>query len=259
MGIGLLIDTTKCNLCYKCHFKCHSFYDLKNTSPYDQEYVKFSSLTEQPQLDAYHYVVLQKYEVQKDSGTSVIGVSRRCMHCLNPACASVCPVGALHKHDDGAVSYNEQKCIGCRYCQNACPFDIPKFEWDEAWPKISKCTFCEGRLLQSDIPVCVEVCPTEAIIFGERVELLAEAHQRIENNPELYFDHVYGEHEAGGTSVMYISELAPGYLGFPETEEHEYPDYTWEFLSKIPLEIAVLTGILVGSVYFRKYRMDKKP
>ncbi|KTB47954.1 4Fe-4S dicluster domain-containing protein [Dehalogenimonas alkenigignens] len=248
MPAGMLIDTTKCILCLRCENECHSFYGLPNK--------RLEGTDDAPELDAYHYVVLQAHEVATPTGRRTIGVSKRCLHCFSPACASVCPVGALHKTKEGPVVWEEGKCIGCRYCQNACPFDIPKFEWDVAWPKIQKCIFChEKRLLQGKTPVCAEVCPTQAIRFGERADMIALAHQRIAESPEKYFNHVYGEEEVGGTLKLYIGAVDMRQLGFPsEVEPEMYPEYTHEFLSKIPIEIASLALFLGGAYLFRSRR-----
>ena len=247
MPVGMLIDTTKCILCKLCEVECHKFYELK-----DKRLAGNDTLTE---LDAYHYVALQTHAVQRPDRTQIVGVSKRCLHCFNPACVSVCPVGALNKKADGAVVWDEGKCIGCRYCQNACPFDIPKFEWDEPWPKISKCIFChEKRLVNGEVPVCFEVCPTKAIRFGERADMIALAHERIQAEPGKYFDYVYGEHEVGGTAVMYIGAVEPTELGFPEVEKEMYPAFTREFLSKIPFEVSALALFLSGVYLFRSKR-----
>ncbi|MGI2336247.1 MAG: 4Fe-4S dicluster domain-containing protein [Dehalogenimonas sp.] len=250
MPVGMLIDTTKCILCRLCEDECHKFYELKDK--------RFAGTDDAPELDAYHYVVLQAHQVPYFDRTQVIGVSKRCLHCFSPACASVCPVGALHKEANGAVVWEEGKCIGCRYCQNACPFDIPKFEWDEPWPKISKCIFCNDRKLAiGEDPVCFDVCPTKAIRFGERADMIALAHERIQNDPDKYFDYVYGEHEVGGTAVMYISSVAPEEIGFIEVEKDLYPPLTREFLSKIPIEISAIALFLTGTYLFRTRREAK--
>ena len=247
MPVGMLIDTTRCILCKLCETECHKFYDLKDE--------RLEGTDTAPELDAYHYVALQAKEVQRNDRTQVIGLSKRCLHCFNPACVSVCPVGALNKRANGAVVWDEHKCIGCRYCQNACPFDIPKFEWDVPWPKISKCIFCnEKRLETGGVPVCFDVCPTKAIRFGERADMIALAHERIRNEPGKYFDYIYGEHEVGGTAVMYISSVDPHELGFPEVEKEMYPEYTYEFLSKIPFEIGAIALFLAGTYLFRTRR-----
>ncbi len=255
MPIGMLIDTTKCVLCRSCQVECQKFYvedgRIKDTP--------FPGTSITPELDIYHYVVLQVKQVQQGERTRIVGVSKRCMHCLNPACVSVCPVGALNKEENGAVVWDTTKCIGCRYCQNACPFDIPKFEWEEPWPIVSKCIFCNDRkVANGENPICADACPTQAIRFGDRDELLALAKERISDNPDRYYNHVYGENEVGGTSVMYIGAVAPKQLGFAaKTEDEEYPPFTWEFLSRVPYEVIAIAIVLGGIYFFRSRRMAK--
>ena len=130
-----------------------------------------------------------------------------CMNCDDPACASVCPVGALQKDRLGPVTYDKHKCMGCRYCMAACPFSVPKYEWDKAVPGVRKCIMCAPRVAAGKPTACAEVCPTGATKFGERDELLKEARKRIQDNPGTYLPHIYGETEVGGTSVMLLSSL----------------------------------------------------
>jgi ferredoxin len=128
--------------------------------------------------------------------------------------------GALHKSDHGVVAYNVDRCIGCRYCQVACPFNVPKFEWDDPTPKIVKCELCRHR---EQGPACCEVCPAQAVVYGRRTELLAEAHRRIEEAPGRYVPKVYGEHDGGGTQVLYLSAVPFEKLGLPELGEESVP------------------------------------
>ena len=123
-------------------------------------------------------------------------VRKQCRHCLEPACASACPVGALHKTDLGAVVYDAARCMGCRYCMMACPYGIPRYTWDAAVPYVRKCILCYSRIEQGRQPACTEACPSKATIFGDRDELLAEAHRRIAENPGQYGKKVWGEKEA---------------------------------------------------------------
>lgn len=147
-----------------------------------------------------------------------------CMHCIDPACVSACTVGALHKNADGIVTYNDERCIGCRYCMYACPFEVPHFEWDERFALITKCDLCVSRLAEGQAaPACAATCPSGAIQFGSRADMLALAHARITDNPGRYIDHVYGETENGGTSTLYISPVPFEQLGFPVTERTESP------------------------------------
>lgn len=142
-----------------------------------------------------------------------------CMHCEVQACASACPVGAHSRRADGVTTYDRTRCIGCRSCMNACPYGVPHFDHDKGLIDgafIDKCTFCTQRVDQGLEPACVATCPTDALVYGERADLLQEAHARIANHPERYIDHVYGETENGGTSYLILSHVPFSELGLPE-------------------------------------------
>jgi formate dehydrogenase iron-sulfur subunit len=172
------------------------------------------------------------------------------MHCEEPACASVCPVAALRKTAEGPVIYDESRCMGCRYCMVACPFGIPKYEWDEKVPLVRKCIMCHERQAQGQIPACAEACPIEATKFGEREELLAEARQRIAESPDTYVDHIYGEHEVGVTSVLFLAPKEFASLGFPSNlGEAPLPELTYKVLSKIP-NFAMVGGTFLFGIYW---------
>jgi formate dehydrogenase iron-sulfur subunit len=200
---------------------------------------------------------------------------QRCLHCLEPACVSACPTTALFRQSDGPVSYNDDDCIGCRYCQLACPWDVPTAEWNTRAPKISKCTHCADRIPQpapvafngqpvsldaakqfSDtiaIPACVKACPADALRYGTRDEMLALAHKRISDRPDRYVDHIYGEKELGGTSVLYLSAVPFEKLGFPTYGEKPFPAFTKTALHAVPPAV-MAAGALLGAAYafFRK-------
>ena len=145
-----------------------------------------------------------------------------CMHCEHPDCMSACPVGAYTKREDGPVLYNPDKCIGCRYCMNACPFGVPHFDYDKGIVDgafIDKCTFCPQRIDNGQEPACVQTCPTDALEYGDREELLKKAHERIAAHPDRYIQHVYGEFENGGTSYLIISHVPFEQLGLPTLPE----------------------------------------
>jgi formate dehydrogenase iron-sulfur subunit len=145
-----------------------------------------------------------------------------CMHCNHPDCLSACPVGAYTKRLDGPVEYDGDKCIGCRYCMNACPFGVPHFDYDKGIIEgafIDKCTFCPQRVDNGLEPACVATCPTDALVYGERDDLIKEAHARIAAHPDRYSDHVYGEQENGGTSYLILSHVPFSQLGLPNMPE----------------------------------------
>jgi Ni/Fe-hydrogenase subunit HybB-like protein/Fe-S-cluster-containing dehydrogenase component len=149
------------------------------------------------------------------NGLSDVYAKINCMHCNEPACVSACIVGALRKQEDGTVTYDAWKCIGCRYCMVACPFQIPAYSYDDVLtPEVLKCAFCRDRTSQGQSPACVEICPRDAMTFGRRNDLIALAHQKIARHPGRYVNHVYGEHEVGGTSWMYLSPVPFEQAGF---------------------------------------------
>ena len=181
---------------------------------------------------------------------------KSCLHCLEPACAEACLVGAIKKTPEGPVVYDAEKCIGCRYCMLACPFGIPRYEWDKTEPYITKCTMCVERLKAGQIPACVEACPHEAMVFGERHELIAEAHRRIQSKPDVYLPHVYGERELRGTSVLYISDSPLDVLGWPEkVGAKSIPSYTWPVISATPGIAIGVASVLTGVNWIVQRRM----
>jgi formate dehydrogenase iron-sulfur subunit len=180
-----------------------------------------------------------------------VNIRQQCMHCLDPACVSVCPVTALQKTPEGPVIYDASRCIGCRYCMLACPFGVPTYQWDNPLPKVQKCIMCyDKRVKEGKEPACTSVCPTGATVFGERDDLIREAQRRIEQHPDRYVDHIYGLKEAGGTSVLFLSPVPFAEIGFPtHVQETPYPKLTWEILSQIP-NIVGVGGVLMIGIYW---------
>jgi formate dehydrogenase iron-sulfur subunit len=184
-------------------------------------------------------------------------VRKSCCHCLNAACVSACPVGAMHRTPEGIVLYDGQKCIGCRYCMMACPFGVPRYEWDSTTPLIWKCTLCHERLAEGKLPACVEKCPEQVLMFGERSQLLAIAHERINQSPDQYLPKVFGELEVGGTALMYISHVPLDFLGFNGAPgEQAYPELTWNWLEKVPAVSLVAAGLMTGLFWIIGRRMQ---
>ncbi len=237
---GLLIDITKCIGCNACRAACRE----KNSLPD----FPISEKEAEP-LRAGLFTVVQK--------RGDLNVRRLCMNCLDPTCVSVCPVGAFQKLSSGPVTYDESKCMGCRYCMMACPFGVPTYEWTSRWPKVNKCNFCADRVSAGKQSACAEACPTGATLFGERNALIKEAHKRFADSPGTYVDHVYGEEEVGGTSVMYISPVPFEKLGLPTNLQRDpMPQLTFRVLSKTP-QIFTIAGTVLGGIYWITNRREE--
>jgi formate dehydrogenase iron-sulfur subunit len=189
-------------------------------------------------------------------------VRRTCMHCVDPACASVCPVRALEKTEEGPVVYHADRCMGCRYCMMACPFKVPRYEWSSAVPRVRKCVMCNDRVARGKRPACTLFCPADAIRFGDREELLAEAKGRIAKDPDHYYPHVYGEKEVGGTAVLIIAAVPPEKLGLPtDLPSDPLPKRTWQVLSRLPGVVAAGAAFCVGMWWLieRRNRVAEDP
>jgi len=213
-AVGLLYDTTKCIGCKACVVACREANGLEADTSWS------GGLYQAPlDLNAKTKTVVKLY----DDGTHRSFVKVQCMHCIDPACANACMLGAFKKREFGIVTYDVNYCIGCRYCEVACPYGVPKFEWSKAAPKMVKCELCNHRILQGKMPACVEVCPRQAVIYGTRDDLLREAKLRLAANPGKYVQKVYGEHDGGGTQCLYISHVPFEQIGLPTLGEQSTP------------------------------------
>jgi ferredoxin len=170
----------------------------------------------------------------------------------------VCFVRAFSKTKSGAVIYDETVCVGCRYCMIACPFEIPAYEYDNAFsPRVRKCTMCHPRIVKGLLPGCVEACPTEALTYGKREDLLRIGRERIRKFPERYVDHIYGENEMGGTSWLHLSAVPFQDIGMREDlGTTPAPKLTSGALSVVPMVVG-LWPVLLGGVYAINKRREK--
>jgi formate dehydrogenase iron-sulfur subunit len=253
---GVLVDLTRCIGCRGCQVACKEWNErsVKKTEMY-------GNFTNPPELNSECYTNI-RYVEQDNGGAPVWSfVKNQCLHCKNPACASVCPVTALKKTEAGPVTYNFERCIGCRYCMLACPFYIPKYEWEKAVPWVRKCTFCSERVANGLVPACIKVCPTQTMYYSDFEDVRAEAERRMLKNPGKYVNHIYGKEEAGGTSWIYISGVPFETLGFNmNIPAMVYPDLTWAYIKKIPAVIGVViaAGAVSWAITRRNKNMDKE-
>ena len=213
--LGMLYDATRCVGCKACMSACKRVNSDYGSLSYERAKFDPDGLWDAPQDLSGSTRTLIKLFKESDKEWSYVKYS--CMHCQKPSCVSVCPVSAMTRDKiSGAVVYNKDTCIGCRYCQVACAFNIPKFQWQKAIPQIVKCDLCTNtNLLKKGITACAETCPTGAITFGKRKDLLAEANRRLNGNPGKYVNRIYGEKEVGGTNHLYLAGMEFNKLGLP--------------------------------------------
>jgi Fe-S-cluster-containing dehydrogenase component len=249
---GILVDTSLCigHNCRRCEFACAK----ENHLPIPDKPPEDASVFDQRRrTHPDQFTVINRFPGRSED--LPVYAKKQCMHCDEPACASACLVGAFTKTPEGAVTYDASVCIGCRYCMVACPFDIPTYEYDSArHPRVRKCTFCfDSRLREGKAPACVEACPREVMTFGRREDLIKVARQKIARNPDRYVDHIYGEHEVGGTSWMYLAPVPFDSIGMrTDLGTSPYPERTRNYLSAAPLVMAIWPSFFLTLYLFNK-------
>lgn len=258
---GVLVDTTVCVGCRTCEWACNQVNNLtdQDRSAFDDKSVL---KTHRRPTDVAYTVVNTVDNPDRPENPYYIKV--QCMHCNNPVCVSACLVGALQKSEHGPVTYDAWKCMGCRYCLVSCPFQIPAYEYSNALtPEVRKCTFCFDRIIkEGKKPACVEHCPTEALTFGTRRELLELAHSKIKQNPDRYVNHVYGEHEIGGTSWMYLAGTDFIKTELPELESRPLPELTESIQHGIfksfipPIALYGFLGLIMFSLRKQEHKKE---
>lgn len=243
---GMLVDTTICigSNCRRCEEAC------KKTNDRTLEGLNLSDnsvFEKRRRTDADNLTVVNRFDDPRRPGEHIF-VKHQCMHCAEPACASACLVNAFTKTPEGAVVYNPDVCIGCRYCMVACPFNVPAYDFFDAYsPEIRKCDMCHDRIKEGKKPECAEICPKEAITFGKHSDLITLAREKIRNHPDQYQNHIYGEDEVGGTSWLYLAGVDFANLGFnTDLGPTRYTTLTRGFLSAVPLVLIIWPVLLVG-------------
>jgi Fe-S-cluster-containing dehydrogenase component len=236
--VGILVDTTRCIGCRACEVACGEEHDLLVP-----DVLNDGALEQHRETSDKQYMVVNRFDTDKGD----VYVKKQCMHCYQAACATACPTEAMKQTINGPVIWRGRKCIGCRFCMVSCPFEVPKFEYNDWNPKIQKCTMCYERLEAGQKPACVSACPTDTLMFGPRVKNLEVARHRIYSHPDQYVHHIYGEHEVGGTGYIYLSAVPFDQLGFrTDLGTTAYPEYTKEFLYAVPMILFGVPAFLLG-------------
>lgn len=248
-AVGMLYDSTLCVGCKACVAKCKEVNGMPPVPMGQDTHADFALDLSARTLNVIK-VFTDGTAATKDSEVNGFAFEKRsCMHCVDPGCVSVCPVKALTRDPrTGIVSYDQDACIGCRTCMTGCPYNVPQYDYDNAFGKIHKCQMCNqkgvGRIDKGGITGCAEACPTGATLFGSRAALLEEAKRRMALKPGAIYKYprgdvrkpdsyhekavpqyqpqVWGEKEAGGTNVMHLSSVSYRKLGMPPLGERSY-------------------------------------
>jgi formate dehydrogenase iron-sulfur subunit len=247
---AVLVDTTACAGCMTCEETCAKTHGLPvpNIDDYSVfEHIRETSTTRRTVVNCFRHKSREVF------------VKRQCLHCAQPACAAACPTKGMEKTKAGPVVWHPERCMGCRYCMIACPFEVPKFQFDSPTPQIIKCDQCWDRVQEGKPPACVETCPEEALVFGKRRDLIEEARARIYKYPKYYVHHIYGEREVGGTGVLYLSSLPFEQLGFKAgLDSTPIPEHTKPFLYSVPLILLLWPAMLLGLSRNRRNNEEKE-
>ena len=253
-SLGVLYDNLLCIGCRRCEAECNKVNELPEP---DRPFDDLTVLDQKRRTDYKTFTVMNRYD-EVPGAKAPIFRRMGCNHCLEPACASACFVKAFTKAETGAVIYDESVCVGCRYCMVACPFEIPAYEYEDAFePRVTKCTLCQPRISKGLLPGCVESCPTEALTFGKREDLLYIARERIRKYPDRYVNHIYGEHEMGGTNWLYLSGVPFKEIGMREDlGTIPAPKLTAGALGAVPIVVGLWPVLLTG-IYAINKRKEK--
>jgi len=203
------------------------------------------------------YTIVKYIEAVENGEPKWVFLKTQCMHCENPACAAACPAHAIEVHEGGAVVIREDKCIGCRFCIDACPFNIPRY--DPSRNKVYKCTFCIDRIQNGLEPACVSVCPTRALMFGPRSRLVSELKGK---GYEVYGDSLPG---VGSTHWLYATRkykgrlTDPKWFGLPAAPRPKPAALRPEVAAGgLGAAAIVAAGCLAHLIYWRIKRMKEK-
>lgn len=250
MSKGVLVDLTKCVGCGSCTVACK----LWNKNEWDE---KQPTMGPDVKLTDKNWTVVQFKAVKDKQGEPVWRfVKQQCFHCQEPACASACFAKAFQKTKEGPVIYYPHLCVGCRYCMVACPFNVPKYEWEKSFPLVTKCMMCNTKVEKGEAPACVSVCPADVFKFGEREALLKEAKTIISKDAK-YIKHIYGEDEVGGTAWMYLSDVPFEQLGFKTNlTKRSLPSYTEAYMHATPI-VGITWGVILTGLYHYTKRRNQ--
>jgi formate dehydrogenase iron-sulfur subunit len=250
-GMAMLVDVTKCVSCWWCYAACKHYNNLPETIKPDSE--------QPPPLSPNVWTTLKPVK----RGNEWQSRKQACNHCTDATCVKVCPTGALSYNRLGFVQYDKEKCSGCGYCTEFCPFGVPQLEGSRGTgiAVMDKCTFCKDRVTNGEQPACAEACSAGAIKFGKRSELVKEGSERVaalrKTNDKAVF---YGDKELGGLHVMYVLDDTPEVYGLPAAPEVPAPAMVRDVLKWVGVgaAVAVVVGFGINYVVAREAKITSE-
>jgi len=250
VGVAKLIDISKCIGCKACQVACMQWNDLRdeigmNVGVYDNPI----------DLTPQSWTVMRFSEVTKPEGHLEWLIRKDgCMHCGDPGCLKACPApGAIVKYANGIVDFISENCIGCGYCIAGCPFNIPRISKEDN--KAYKCSLCSDRVKVGLEPACVKTCPTGAIMFGSKVDMIRRGDKRTNDLKERGFQNagLYNPPGVGGTHVMYVLQHADRpelYHGLPNNPTISPWVSVWKGITKPLMALVMGLAVLGAFVHY---------
>ncbi len=253
---AILYDPTRCTACRGCQAACKQWNENDEVIPFVTNGVKAvnrGSYENPPDLSPTTWLKMEFREVDPGGRIRWLFTRRSCMHCTEAGCVKVCPNSSLYHHESGFVSYDKDICTGCGYCVEACPFDVPRYERNivSGISKMDKCTFCTtpglDRLAEGEEPSCVKSCPTDALIYGERAQLVADGRKRVQALQSKGWTnaYLYGDKELEGLHVMYVLDDSPAVYGLPVNPKISAATIAWQDVIQ-PLGWALGGATVIG-------------
>ena len=245
--VAKLIDVSKCIGCKACQSACMEWNDLR-----DEVGTNRGSLDNPSNLTEHSWTVMRFYEEELPGrGLQWLIVKDGCLHCEDPGCLRACPApGAIVQLANGIVDFQQDQCIGCGYCQTGCPFDIPRFSKKDN--KAYKCTLCSDRVAVGLEPACIKTCPTQALSFGAKEDMIDAAHERIAELKERGYEKaaVYDPPGVGGTHVVYVLPHGdPGLYRLPREASISPVVSLWRSTFARTLGVVTMVSVVVAGFF----------
>lgn len=241
---AILYDSSKCSACKGCQVQCKQW-NMMPSSLVKDGYEYTGSYQSMADLNGDTRILIEFREEEAPNGIEWAFSRRACFHCTNPTCLDVCPVGAISKLENGTVKLDSTKCIGCKYCTAACPFEVPKYR--ENVGVSNKCTLCDDRTAKGLEPACVKTCPAAALTFGPRDDMITAGKTRVAELKTAGFSkaELYGDTEMGGMHSLFVAKY--GYEAHGLVRDPKSSEAVNAFILAKPLAgigVAAMLGVL---------------